>query len=188
MTWRRTDVKGSAAVLRCIADAPQDVAAIAAALDLHPNTVRKHLDRLRREGLVEDELVHTGEPGRPSRIYRRTARPADAYERLALLLVELHRTGETPIELGRRLGAVESAGATSARAAVATVSSAHGLAAVVEGSDVVLTTCPFSSAVAVDARTVCDLHLGLAQGAAGSTDVTVQPGTPCRFHLPEELT
>lgn len=42
---------------------------LAARLDLHPNTVRLHLERLREAGLVELEAVHDGTVGRPQHMY-----------------------------------------------------------------------------------------------------------------------
>lgn len=189
MAWHPTDATGAAAVLRCIdAGAPQDVAGLAAALDLHPNTVRKHLARLTRDGRIVRETMRTGRPGRPHVRYRPSSRPADAYERLAVLLVELHRSGETPLVLGRRVGAGEAATSDDPVDAVVAVSTTHGLAPEVRGDDVVL-LCPFAAAVAVDAETVCELHLGLAQGAAARHGATVgvEIGPPCRFHVtPEE--
>lgn len=66
---------GAAAVLRCVReDAPQDVADLATATGLHPNTVRKHLARLERAGLVVSEIDRSGRPGRPLRRYRTVPR------------------------------------------------------------------------------------------------------------------
>ena len=42
---------------------------IAEVLDLHPNTVRPHLDRMREAGLVEVEPIHQGTVGRPQLRY-----------------------------------------------------------------------------------------------------------------------
>jgi predicted ArsR family transcriptional regulator len=38
---------------------------LAERLNLHPNTVRPHLDRMKEAGLVEVEPVHRGTVGRP---------------------------------------------------------------------------------------------------------------------------
>jgi predicted ArsR family transcriptional regulator len=71
MAWRRTEsAAGAATILRHLEAVPQDVAALAGSLGVHPNTVRKHLERLRRDGLVESELVRSGKVGRPRLAYR----------------------------------------------------------------------------------------------------------------------
>ena len=48
---------------------PRSAADLAAALSLHPNTVRLHLERLRDAGLVEVEALHRGTVGRPQHRY-----------------------------------------------------------------------------------------------------------------------
>jgi predicted ArsR family transcriptional regulator len=172
----------AADVLRCLQGAPQDVAGLAAATGLHPNSVRKQLAILVRRGEVVEETVRTGRVGRPRRVYR--AMPAGSpYERLALLLLELRGAGAggDPVEIGRRAGAAIDA--PDALTAVRLTAMAHGLAPVVDGDDVVLTACPFAAAVDIDARTVCDLHLGLARGAAArhGAEVDLVAGAECRF-------
>lgn len=48
---------------------PRSAADLAAALLLHPNTVRLHLERLREAGLIEVEALHRGTVGRPQHRY-----------------------------------------------------------------------------------------------------------------------
>src|SRR5262245_51304706 len=38
-------------------------------LDLHPNTVRLHLERLREAGVIDVEAIHRGTVGRPQHRY-----------------------------------------------------------------------------------------------------------------------
>ena len=45
-------------------------AELAARLQLHPNTVRPHLERMRQAGLVELEVCGSGTVGRPLHRYR----------------------------------------------------------------------------------------------------------------------
>ncbi len=49
--------------------APRSVTELADALDVHQNTVRLHLERLRDAGLIEVEAVHRGTVGRPRHRY-----------------------------------------------------------------------------------------------------------------------
>lgn len=49
--------------------APLSAQELADGLGLHPNTVRLHLDRLRRAGVVESETIHRGTVGRPQHCY-----------------------------------------------------------------------------------------------------------------------
>src|SRR2546429_6651535 len=48
---------------------PLSTADIADALDLHPNTVRPHLDRMREVGLLEVDADSRGTVGRPQHRY-----------------------------------------------------------------------------------------------------------------------
>jgi predicted ArsR family transcriptional regulator len=48
---------------------PRAAADLAETLDLHPNTVRLHLERLREVGVVEVEAIHRGTVGRPQHRY-----------------------------------------------------------------------------------------------------------------------
>ena len=45
-------------------------AELAARLQLHPNTIRPHLERMRQVGLVELEVCGSGTVGRPTHRYR----------------------------------------------------------------------------------------------------------------------
>src|SRR5207237_10275085 len=52
------------------ASRPLSTADIADALELHPNTVRPHLDRMREVGLLEVDADSQGTVGRPRHRYR----------------------------------------------------------------------------------------------------------------------
>ncbi|HEY6531999.1 MAG TPA: hypothetical protein VIY72_06825, partial [Acidimicrobiales bacterium] len=94
------------------------------------------------------------------------------YERLALLLAEVIRTGETPVEIGRRTGlTVEGpATATSPEAALEEVMARNGFEPELrrrgDEIDVLLHACPFVSTALADPDVVCELHRGIAIGAA----------------------
>jgi predicted ArsR family transcriptional regulator len=75
--------------------APLSTSELAERLDLHPNTVRPHLERLREVGLLEVDSDSRGSVGRPQHRYRPTsagpttgAQAAD-YHLLAGLLADL---------------------------------------------------------------------------------------------------
>src|SRR5512143_4112747 len=77
---------------------PMAIEAVAEAVGLSVNTVRFHLDRLRREGAVTRASTRPDGPGRPHLVYRPVAaeavEDAAAYRLLAGLLAEgLVRSG-----------------------------------------------------------------------------------------------
>jgi predicted ArsR family transcriptional regulator len=198
-------------IFRHLLDAgrPVDVEELTAEFGFNHNAIRQHLAKLVAAGLVvEAKAVRVG-PGRPRLVY--TIDPAaegrwgtvGPYERLSVLLTEIIRTGDTPVEVGRRAarqfpvasGPVDSGIADTARAVAA-----QGFEPDVRrrGSrvDIVLQHCPFESAVLADPSVVCDLHLGLAQGMAEGTEGLVldelvakdprRAGCRLRYHLDDQ--
>jgi predicted ArsR family transcriptional regulator len=167
------------------ATAPIGVAELAEALQVHPNTVRLHLARLAEAGLVAEDRESDRHPGRPGYRYRAVGTDpvteAAAYRRLAQLLARAVRAKATARDAGRAAGSEEAsglAGRDPVNAIVAALA-AEGFAPVLESAhsdrvDVVLRACPFADAAAADPATICQLHLGLAEGAAdaiGGLDV-----------------
>lgn len=164
-------------IFRHVADAsvPVDVAELTRAFGLNHNAVRQHLAKLVAVGLLRAEAAGPRGRGRPRTVYR--AGPAvdsrwgatGPYERLSRWLLALRRSGESPRELGRRLGAQRDG---------------EGLDVLVaemgrEGFDpkvrrqgarveVVLRSCPFADAALDSPDVVCELHRGLAEGLAGA--------------------
>lgn len=170
-------------LFRYIADAgwPVDVAELTAHLGLHHNAIRQHLSKLVDAGLVSEATAPRVGRGRPRLVY--TVAPSaesrwgvtGPYERLTLLLSEIIRTGDTPVDVGRRAGRqarAESADATDPVAGLVDAMERHGFepTAKQRGSqvDIVLRACPFETTALADPDTVCGLHLGLAYGAADS--------------------
>lgn len=117
------------------------------------------------------------------------------YERLAQLLTEAVATGDAPEEVGHRAGMREGAAiapdrstspaldaGTSERSGSATQRTPievftlemerqgfePSLACNGEHFDITLGACPFTSAVLTDRDTVCQMHVGLANGVAES--------------------
>jgi predicted ArsR family transcriptional regulator len=176
------------AIFRYIAeaDAPVGVAALTSHLALNHNAIRQHLAKLLAADLVVELRMPTGGPGRPRLGYELSAAgdsrwgTVGPYERLSLLLTEIIRTGDTPVEVGRRAGRRmrPTAPTGDAAADMATAMARQGFEPEVRprriGADVVLQTCPFASAALADRETVCTLHLGIAEGLAEGTTATVQ--------------
>jgi predicted ArsR family transcriptional regulator len=176
-------------IFRYVADAdePVDVATLTSHLGLNHNAIRQHLTQLVAAGLLTEGVAPPAGRGRPRLEYRLDP-AADSrwgitgpYERLAMLLAEIVRTGDEPLEVGRRAGHRQHLGhraiSNDPVAAFAEVMDRQGFDPVVDDAahrgeadseEVVVTlrTCPFTSAVLTDADTVCDLHLGLARGVA----------------------
>ena len=150
------------------------------------NAIREHLAKLVTAGLLVEERAPTAGRGRPRLVY--TVNPvADGlwgvtspYERLSRLLVEIIRSGLSPVEIGRRaaddLRVASPSGDASADIGMAMARQGFmpevrpGRRGAVE---VALRNCPFETAAQADRETVCALHLGIAEGLAEGTDLVV---------------
>jgi predicted ArsR family transcriptional regulator len=159
---------------------PVDVAELTEHFGLNHNAIRQHLAKLVDADLVVESAAVSGGRGRPRLLYA-LAPSAESrwgvtgpYERLAMLLTEVVRSGDSPEEVGRRAGLRLRLGhrhvSNAPTAAFADAMSRQGFdPVVVERRDAIeftLQTCPFASAVLTDPDTVCQLHLGLARGVA----------------------
>jgi hypothetical protein len=89
------------------------------------------------------------------------------------MLSEIIRTGDSPIEVGRRAGHRERLGTGPAADPVGELvdrMARHGFEPSVsrngEVVDITLQMCPFESAALADPDTICQMHLGLAYGVA----------------------
>ena len=168
-------------IFRHVADAgePVMVAELAARFGVHHNAVRQHLARLVEAGLLIESTRRTTERGRP-RLQYSVDPGADSrwgvlgpYERLSHWLSEVVRTGEAPVVVGRRVGAVASRVSSDApdpMAAMVEQMARLGfdpsLTRAGEVGEITLHTCPFASTAVTDPDIVCALHLGVAQGFA----------------------
>lgn len=155
-------------------------AMVAAALGLHANTTRFHLDALAGQGLVLRELERRSLPGRPRVLYRAVDGPAaDHYRDLAAALVR-HFAG--PLEgraalarqaghaWGRELrtGLVRADPGQPPVQRLVTCMAGLGYAPRLEAGDLlVLRPCPFAAIAGEDPEVVCQLHLGLIRGVLG---------------------
>ncbi len=168
-------------LFRYIVDAPHPVgvAELTAHVGLNHNAVRQHLAVLKDARLVVEELEVRHRPGRPALLYRLhpeaagTWGTAGPYAWLAGLLALALEHGWSAREAGRREGR---------RRADADVGVADPLDALEEEldrrgfrperrthgarTDFVLERCAFLEVAATNAATVCQVHLGLAEGFA----------------------
>ncbi len=175
-------------VFRYIADAerPVDVAELTEHLGLHHNAIRQHLAKLAEASLVSEGTAPRAGRGRPRLCY--TVHPSvesrwgvtGPYERLTLMLAEIIRSGDSPVDVGRRAGRRAQTGTSEAADPVASLVDAMNRqgfdpTAKRRGNqiDIVLGACPFETTALADPDTVCRLHLGIALGVAESLDGVV---------------
>lgn len=145
----------------------------------HPNTVRKHLDRLLADGEVERSSAGTHARGRPAYAFEVTRRgmaaladPADDPAAGGLLpaLVDHLLTrpdGEAQarsigVAWGRRLG-----DGSGSRERLRDLFTRQGFGPRREDPDLVLTTCPILAQAREHPEVVCRVHQGLLEGAGG---------------------
>jgi predicted ArsR family transcriptional regulator len=177
---RRLDVLR---VLRA-ADSPMSIAAIADTLDVHPNTVRFHLDTLVSTFRVEQVASDPKGPGRPALMFRAIRRMDPSgprhYRLLAeILALELADDQGAP---ARALAAGREGGRQLKRPPPPTTAGAPdadesierlvdlldelGFAPERRGDEQVgLRNCPFLELAQTQKAVVCSIHLGLMQGA-----------------------
>jgi predicted ArsR family transcriptional regulator len=169
------------------ADAPVDVAELTAHFGLNHNAIRQHLAKLVDADLVVETTAPRLGRGRPKLLYAVNPN-ADSrwgvtgpYQRLSRLLSEIIRTGDTPVEVGRREGR-RLRGDAAGEVTVGLVEDAMAREGFAPDArprrarvDLVLQNCPFEATALDDPETVCALHLGIAQGLVeGSAAVSVE--------------
>jgi predicted ArsR family transcriptional regulator len=200
-------------VLNRLRDQPEPVtlSALVAALGLHENTVREHLDALVRRGLVRRFKAEPSGRGRPAWLYESTGDPATSeYATLAAVLADtISRTSRDPGAAALAAGEGWGRDLAQARSAehAATVDAATARDEVIEllddlgfspqrdttnASVVHLTRCPLLEAAHRHPEVVCSVHLGIVRGALAAqgaspegSDLTpfAEPGA-CRLVLP----
>jgi len=178
---RRADVLD---LLRA-ARSPVSVREVAGRTGLHPNTARFHLDALVDAGLATRAVRPRDAPGRPSMAYRAvesTVAGRREYRLLAEMLASLvaavlPEPGEAAVEAGREWGRYiterpapfQRTDACGAVEGLAATLRELGFApeAVADGAEyqLRLRQCPFREVAEAHQEVVCQLHLGLMQGA-----------------------
>ena len=165
-------------IFRYIADAhpPVGVAELTDLLGLNHNAVRQHLAVLKDAALVGEEHEHRNRPGRPRLLYRVNPDICGSwgtegpYELLATLLSEVVRTQTSPREVGHRAGRRRARQFTKEDTIAVLEEDLHAggfhpdSIPLARGCDFVLGRCPFVEVAVTDPATVCQLHLGLAEG------------------------
>jgi predicted ArsR family transcriptional regulator len=185
------------------AERPLSVPELAGRFGLHHTAVRRHLDRLVRDRLVEARPEVPAGRGRPALRYAVHPSLVDeaanrtAYEELATILVDALATGTDARTAGRAHGR-RAIGATSSGVVnVVEAARSWGFAPEVRaGNDraeiaIELHQCPYQLLVEHGATVVCALHRGIAEGVADQTgDVDVldleshtDGATPCLLTL-----
>jgi predicted ArsR family transcriptional regulator len=151
------------------ADHPVSVSELTDELGCNHNAVRQHLARLRAAGLVEETRETRAEPGRPRLLYTPAVRP-NPYARLSRMLTRVIRERATPRKIGQDEGRSSAASVReddaidALEAEAATLGFAPSRVERARRVELVLEACPFAEVAAVDPRTVCALHRGLAEG------------------------
>jgi len=201
-------------VLRVVkaAQSAMSIATIADALDVHPNTVRFHLDTLVSTGRVEQVTSDRKGPGRPALLFRATQRMDPGGARHYRLLAEILASGLAADQdaearatvAGREWGRKLKPPPSSAGAPAAEESIEHlvglldelGFAPERRGDDQIeLRHCPFLELAESQRSVVCPTHLGLMRGAletwrapvtADRLDAFVEPDL-CLVHLGDRL-
>lgn len=164
------------------AEQPLTIAALARLTGLHRTAVGTHLDRLVRAGLAEREVSAPAGRGRPVTVFR--AVDPDPYRELSRWLAEGVRTGVGARQLGRAVGERLAGDDTGADAVAALTLEASRLGFAPElrlrrtagEFELVLHACPFADLATADPDTVCELHLGLAEGITAHADDIVVHG------------
>ena len=173
-------------IFRYITDAerPVGIAELTAHFGLNHNAIRQHLAKL-----VDAELVaaatQAGPRGRPRLMYE-TDPGAESrwgvvspYERLSLLLAEMIRSGDGPVEVGQRAAqqyrnpepdadATDTINSVMARLGFEPAVRRRG-----RRVEIALGNCPFAATALAEPDIVCSLHLGLAQGLTDGTNTVV---------------
>lgn len=168
-------------IFRYVADAghPVGVAELTEHVQLNHNAVRQHLAVLKEANLVVEETEARARPGRPRLLYSLHPEVSDrwgttgAYSWLASLLAGAVRGGTGPrqagLEEGRRR-AGELAGTGASDALLEGEMARRGFRPTRTDKrrtmELVLGRCPFAEVASSDPRTICQLHLGLAEGLA----------------------
>lgn len=166
-------------IFRYIVDAgrPVGVAELTEFVQLNHNAVRQHLAVLKDAGLVVEEVESRERPGRPRLLYKLHPEAAGswgtsgAYAWLAGILSDAVRRGLDSREAGRQEGhrrANEVGGGSDPADCLEEEMIKRGFRPVRSERgrriDFVLERCPFEEVASGDPDTICQLHLGLAEG------------------------
>lgn len=188
------------------ASAPRSTAEVAELLDLHPNTVRPHLERMREIGLLQVEASAQGTVGRPQHRYSLAPdAPSLGLEPppwpvLAKMLADVAafmapdpddvaamgwEQGRAAADRRRGTPCVDALADALGELGFDPVTASDGRAA-----SIAFTSCPYRELAEAYPELVCNLHRGLIEGfvdEAGGADVTafatLADRDPCHVEL-----
>lgn len=177
-------------LLRILEDAgsPLPVTVLAEHLDLHPNTVRGHLDVLEDAGLVERQREGRSTPGRPRALYSVTPATAsspdsEGYRFLSEILASLVGSAlDDPAAAAEEVGRAWGRYLVERPAPFSKTSPDQVVSAIVDrllefgfepevdpmkdGAVIRLHDCPFREVARTRQDVICSVHLGLLRGMA----------------------
>lgn len=187
---------------------------IAEGLNLHVNTVRPHLERMREVGLLDVRSSTSGGVGRPQHLYGLAIdapslglepSPYPVIARMLLRLAELAGTeAEVALEAGREQGALNArpwpGGAPVVEAMMTDLDSMGFDPEIVieqdasSGTDVAaiaFSHCPFADLAKTNPTVVCALHRGMVEGFLAGIEGpellafhTLVDRDPCQVEIP----
>jgi predicted ArsR family transcriptional regulator len=159
---------------------PVRVEAIAADLELHPNTVRLHLEKLAEAGFAGSRRVARGSPGRPHLEWTAIGGALSiesAYRTLSRWLLRgMSELDASPLEIrrtGRSIGRDMATGRRpeEAIAALGGLLAALGFEPEPDGPGrFKLCRCPYRTAAEDNPALVCSLHHGIVEGFTEAVD------------------
>jgi len=159
--------------------APLTAGSLAEVLGIHHTAVRQHLSLLVDAGLVVAHPLPVEGRGRP-RVGYSVVDVNEPYRELAGMLAEAVRTGRTARQIGHDTGLRVSPSPAGPLATLRDEAARLGFDPyVIEGDEtqeVVLRRCPFADLATAQPETVCDLHVGLAEGIADRSGGLVVDG------------
>jgi predicted ArsR family transcriptional regulator len=175
--------------------APRSTADIAATLDLHVNTVRPHLERMREVGLLEVRSETRSGVGRPQHLYSLASDAPSLglepspYPTIARMLLNL--AGSADVDPDSAVAAGRDQGELDARPwdrgappleALLTELDSMGFDPEVAIDDSVATVafahCPFAELAESNPSVVCSMHQGMVEGFLAG----IEGPAPIRFH------
>lgn len=179
-------------VLRILraANAPMSIVAIADALDVHPNTVRFHLETLVSAGRVEQVAADRRGPGRPALMFQATRRMDPGGPRRYRVLAEILATGLADNEdaeakalaAGRAWGRqlkppphiTETLDVEESIEHLVDLLDDFGFEPERGGDEQVrLRHCPFLELAETQNAVICPIHLGIMQGALETWEAAI---------------
>lgn len=149
------------------------IADLAAALDVHANTVRAHVDDLLAAGLIKRRPKRSGGRGRPQWIYSAVGKGTNHEGLMRMLSAYVRDSAEDPVAEARHIGHTyfepldddgeELEESRDPRASVREKFVEQGFSPETTPEGFRLVTCPVLDAARENPEVVCNMHLGMTQ-------------------------